>query len=176
MKRIFGLCLSLLTLSFSLSAADTSKLSPEELEIYNRGEMPNGRLIGAGFAGIFAGFGIGHAIVDHYGDIGWILTAGEVASIGLIGASAAMAYDSDKEKYDFDISSGTTMGIGIAAIIGFRAFEIYDIWTRPWNEQKQYKVIKNTKMGGKAEAPSNQWSFLVLPRSGGGTVSFALHF
>ena len=124
--------------------SNLSRLSPEELAIYQYGEISTGSLIGGGLLGTFVGFGTGHIVYGKYGQRGWIFTVGEVGTIAMATVGAAKIITSCL----FDgSSSGCSTGSGLfilggVGFFGFRLWELIDVWTIPGSHNDRYRSIK----------------------------------
>ncbi len=165
MKKIFALCLSILLLSPILSRAETnpepakkpdlSMLSTDEVEVYQYGKISNASLIGGGLLGTFFGLGTGHIVEGQYGKKGWIFTVGELGSIAVISVGLAQAVNAG---IDCSFGSGNNCSksgdgliiTGTLAYVGFRIWEIIDVWTTPSRVNAEYDAIKARVESGPA--------------------------
>ena len=137
------------------------KVSEEDREILDKGEMPMGRYIAGGVVGTAVGFGIGHAIEGRYAFPGWIFTAGETISwitlaVGLSKCTTTTTYSSTYGYSDTrDCGGGAKAAIiiGATALVGLRIWEILDVWLVPMAQNERYHA---------AEKRSNL-SFYALP-------------
>lgn len=104
--------------------------------------VPTGKYITGGVLGSALGFGIGHAVQGRYQDGGWLFTATEGASlavlmIGLGSCSEETENFGGERTKKTTCSNGGLVAIGFASLIGFRVWEIVDVWTgaRPVDEK-----------------------------------------
>jgi hypothetical protein len=128
-------------------------LSEKDQEVLSIGEISDTSYIVGGVLGTYPiGFGIGHVIQGRWSEQGWIFTAGEAASLGAIlaGVSGCIR-DSD---FDTDHCSGfnSTLIIGgLLGFVGFRVWEIVDVWATPPSQNRKYKELKKFIQGEKTK-------------------------
>lgn len=119
MKKIL-LCIAALGISSGLKAEKTSVST----DSYYAG----------GVVGTLVGLGIGHAIQERYGQIGWVFTVGEVAGLGLIGGGIGWAIAKAPAGATYiawdDMPKGAFGLIiaGSALAAAFKIWEIVDVW------------------------------------------------
>ncbi len=135
---------------------DTSKLTPEEIEIYKQGEISTGQLVGGGLLGTFVGFGLGHVAYEKYSSKGWIFTVGELGSYALM-ASGAVSFVTSP----FSSNGLGVYTFGAIAFIGFKIWEIVDVWTTPQFHNNRYHSIKE-RLDGSQNIASYHLSPLIV--------------
>ncbi len=127
-----------------------TQLTPEEREILDRGEIGTGAYVVGGVLGTWPlGLGIGHAIQGRYAEKGWIFTVGELGSVALILAGIQNC------TYQYGVygygSSGCTtnglVGLGVVGFVGFRIWEIVDLWATPPEINRRYRALKQRTSG-----------------------------
>lgn len=79
------------------------------------------RFIAGGIVGTFIGFGSGHAIENRYEQKGWIFTASEGICVVALLASYILPLPA---PVSFSLNLGGSFGF-----LGFRVWEIVDLWT-----------------------------------------------
>ncbi len=79
-----------------------------------------------GLVGTFFGFGVGHAVIGEYGNMGWVFTVGELAGIGLMTGGYYLGISGDESFPKAGL--GMILG-GCLVTLGFRIWEIVDIWS-----------------------------------------------
>ncbi len=116
-------------------------LSQEERQILDNGEIGTGRYVVGGILGTYPlGLGIGHAIQGRYSEKGWIFTVGELASVALAVTGLSNCVYSSIYYRDCDVNGPFWLGIG--AYIGFRIWEIVDVWAAPPQINRRYQELK----------------------------------
>lgn len=129
-------------LFFSVNGQAQTELSLEDQKIWEMGEIPSERYMVGGITGSLVGFGIGHAIQGRYQDKGWFFTAGELGAI--LVASAGLRTCVNDITFYRECNS-TTFLVGSFAFLGFRIWEVVDLWAGPPHHNKRYQKIKNQK-------------------------------
>ena len=160
MKKHFLLFCTLIIFSLHLAHAekapakksDLDGLTTDEIEIYQHGEIGTGSLVGGGLLGTFVGFGTGHIVYGKYASKGWIFTLGEAVSLGIVvaGAVSTLTNCSFGDKNGCSKGSGL-MTFGSFAFLGFRIWEIIDVWTIPGFHNSKYRAIK-ARVDGTADS------------------------
>jgi hypothetical protein len=146
---------------------DFSDLTPEEIQIYRHGAMSTGQRVGGGLLGTFAGFGTGHIVYGMYGSKGWIFTVGEAASLGMAVGGAVLGISGCSTAVFEQSGSGNCGGglalyfVGSLTYIGFRIWEIIDVWTIPGSYNARYRAI-NEKANPDSDSRSDR-GVLLLP-------------
>ena len=131
----------LLLLVFLFSFQAFSKTGNSFSNYENRKTISQGRYIVGGVAGIFPGFGIGHAIQGRYSDRGWIFTTGSVlipvSFYMTIFFGTASGYQPDNKF----LLSATYASLGLIFIgMGIKIWEMVDVWLLP----SHYKITKKS--------------------------------
>ena len=151
MKKILLIGLLLCSYSFAeteeVEKKDTEKkdvikkeFTLEEKQILIDGEISTTRYVAGGVIGSYIGLGIGHGIVGKYSESGWRFTTGQLVSASLIVAGLSECVGSWVK--DEDCSGNTALVLGVYGYIGFRLWEIYDIWTIVPRHNKRFKELK----------------------------------
>ncbi len=133
------------------------RLDSDERWILDRGEISEGAYVAGGILGTFPGLGIGHAVQGRYLQKGWIFTVGEIGSYGLAVAGAVNCLADSLSSRD---CNGGLIVLGVAAYVGFRVWEIIDVWAGPPEHNRRYRSLK------KRFPDEGSMSFYVLPLPG----------
>ncbi len=177
-----GLAQPLGTVGEKNKVVNDSDLTAEEREILQKGEITKGRYITSGIVGTAAGFGIGHGIQGRYGELGWVFTVAETASVILLlrGLSKCVddgIYDSNTDDDIWYARNGNEgcdsglMSLGLVGFLGFHIWEIIDVWTHPPAHNRRYRSIKN-----RSSSPAEKTNFFILPTDKGATAGLAFTF
>jgi hypothetical protein len=136
------------------------QMSARERDLILRGEIPVGRAIGGAIVGMFVPFGIGQTVQGRWTERGWIFTAGELGSIGLVIYGVSACSESD--------NCGALVG-GIIGLVGFRIWEIVDAWVAPALHNQRVREVR-AKYGITPEMVPYEarWTPFVVPAAGGG--------
>lgn len=117
-------------------------LSESDQRILERGEISTARYIIGGVLGTYPlGLGIGHAIQGRYLESGWIFTAGELGSIGLIVIGFSNCLDNTWSNRS--CGSNLAINLGVVGLIGFKVWEIIDLWAVPPELNRRYYELQN---------------------------------
>lgn len=117
-----------------------ASLSPDERKILYDGPISDGQYVAGGVVGTFLGFGIGQAIEGRYGDTGWIFTVGELGSTVLLVAGAVNCLSS--VQGNTCTNGGGEVVLGYLGILGFRIWEIVDVWAVPPGINRRYRDLR----------------------------------
>jgi hypothetical protein len=134
-------------------------LTPEEQEILDRGEIGTTAYVLGGVLGTWPlGFGIGHAIQGRYLEKGWIFTVGEVGSLGLMIAGIQnCTYEYSFYGYwSGACQNNGLLTLGVIGFVGFRIWEIVDLWAAPPEINRRYRALKERTSG-------TSWSPIIAP-------------
>ena len=125
------------------------KLEEDDKEILDEGEISTTRYVIGGVVGTIPqlGFGIGHAIQGRWSDQGWVYTAGELGSLGvlIIGAAGCLNDELDNGFNNKDDCKGFNEAMiitGVIGFIGFRIWEIVDVWAGVPKHNRKYRELK----------------------------------
>ena len=132
-----------------------ASLTPEEREILRNGEIGDNAYFAGGVVGTFFGLGIGQAIQGRYVPTGLMMTVGEVSSFSIAMAGAISCIDLPGCHHDGLVSAG------LIAYLGFRVWEIIDVWATPSSINSRYRNLKDHVDETKAD-------FFVAPVAGQG--------
>ena len=125
-------------------------LTAEEAEALERGEISEQSHVLGGLVGTFFGFGIGQAVQGRWSDTGWIFTVGEAVSftVVMVGVARCITLFDDETGCD----SGSEMGwivAGALALVGFRVWELIDVWGGPvWHNNRVRRARQRVSPGG----------------------------
>lgn len=145
----------------------TIQMSVQERDLILRGEIDPGIYVAGGLVGTFlAPFGIGQAIQGRWSDRGWVFTLGETASVGLIITGAIRLDQTD---------NGGVLVAGILGLVGFRIWEIVDLWVGPALHNQRVRDVYR-KYGIGPHTPVIGARPFVQPTDGGGIGGLALSF
>lgn len=143
-------------------------LSDEERELLARGEIGEGAHIGGGLVGTFFGFGLGHLIQGRFVERGWIFAAGEAVATGMLVKFMVECMETSGEETCDQHADWLAAGMLIA--IGFRVWEIADVWYGPSVHNDRVREIR-----WRAGAPPVGLHLAPVP-GGGGTAGIAIRF
>jgi len=129
----------------------TAKLTPDEIELLDRGEISDARYAIGGIVGTFLGLGLGNAIQGTYMPKGLIFTLGEIGGTVLIvdgvvncvanvvgtGISNATTGSTTTPN-----CNGAAAAVGLVALLGFRVWELVDVWTTPPSINREIRNIR----------------------------------
>ena len=110
-------------------------LSATDADMLERGEYSTLEIVGSGVVGTFLGLGIGQAIQGRYGDTGWIFTVGELGSFAAVMVGAASCADRE--------CNTSLIVAGVVGAIGFRVWELIDVWTAPLAHNRRVRSLRN---------------------------------
>ncbi len=143
-------------------------LSEKERDILQAGEISKSRYVVGGILGTWPlGFGIGHAIQGRYTDKGWIFTVGELGSISLAVAGLGDCWAGSR----YETCNGGLVFAGVMAYVGFKVWEIVDLWAGPPEHNRRYREIRG-RMG------EGEVTFLptLMPLADGGVLGVRMTF
>lgn len=149
-------------------AVSYASLSEKERSILQRGEITKGRYVIGGILGTWPlGFGIGQAIQGRYSDTGWIFTAGELGSLAVMVSGMGDCLDGNRHSS----CSGGTIVLGAVAFVGFKIWEIVDLWAVPPEHNRRYHELKS-RLG------EDQMTFqpTLVPLADGGVLGLRVTF
>jgi hypothetical protein len=141
--------LAFMILSHSFAETMVNKknkpLTHEEKALVEQGEMSTSRYVIGGILGVYPGFGIGHAVQERWSEKGWIFTAGELGSLAIVVMGAASCLgealeDASKDKKGDCTNAAIT--IGMIGFLGFKIWEVVDIWATPPAQNKKIRSLK----------------------------------
>lgn len=152
--RLFA---SLLIFAFSFAVLADSELIYEakkkNIELTKKdkttleiGEISTTRYIIGGVLGTYPlGLGIGHAVQGRWDEDGQIFTWGELGSIAVV-IAGAIGCVNEKTDGDDDWSCSsldqTLIVAGAIGFVGFRIWEIVDVWAAPPFQNNKYRSLK----------------------------------
>lgn len=143
-------------------------LAWRDQRILQRGEISTGRYIAGGVTGTILGFGIGQAIHGRYPERGWIFTAGELAASALILAGLVSCYGD--RPYEDSCSGAGLITAGALGYIGFRVWELVDLWAAPPDENNRYYELLRLQRKSRAS------QFRVLPIFPSGALGLGIAY
>jgi hypothetical protein len=115
--------------------------SDEDRRVLNIGEIGDTAYIAGGLLSIYPGFGVGHAVQGRFTDKGWIFTAGELGSLGLILAGAGDCWSSSSSNNQ-TCNGGGAIVFGVLGFVGFRVWEVVDAWVAPPQINNHYRSLR----------------------------------
>lgn len=117
-------------------------LSEKDQEVLSIGHINDTKYIVGGILGTYPlGFGIGHVVQGRWSEQGWIFTAGEAASISAIFIGVGGCHG--QISSDGCSSANSTLIVaGLFGLVGFRIWEIVDVWAVPPSQNRKYKELK----------------------------------
>lgn len=146
-----------------------ASLSEEDRRILQNGEISNPAYVIGGIIGTYPiGLGIGHAIQGRYSDKGWIFTVGELgsAAVAMAGLGDCVSDWSDSRRR----CEGGLIVLGFVGYLGFRIWEIIDVWAAPPEINRRYRELKARTQ------PAVSWKPLITPTKDGGMLGIAMTF
>ena len=133
----------------SVINAETTSFSASDKRLVAQGPIDDTQYIASGILGTIPGFGLGHAIQGRWKDKGWIFSAGETLGAGLMIASGSSCMGGSMMEDNNDRNgSGGNIALanpGMVTYLGFKVWEIVDIWTYPPAHNKRLKEIESAK-------------------------------
>lgn len=145
-----------------------SRLTEEERKILARGPIEQTPYIIGGAVGTFLGWGIGHAVQGRYSDQGWIFTLGE--GVSLVALVAAVNSCLNRDWWNDDCNGEATLAtIGFFSYVGFRIWEIVDLWATPGSHNNRYYQLK-------ALTEPRRVSFIATPTKSGAFAGLQFRF
>ncbi|MGZ3769732.1 MAG: hypothetical protein ACXVCP_07845 [Bdellovibrio sp.] len=142
-------------------------LSESEREVLSRGEVSETQYIVGGIIGTYPGLGIGHAIQGRYSEKGWIFTTGEIATLVAFASGIGDCWNGNRYG---SCNSGLALG-GLIGYLGFRVWEIVDVWSGPREQNRRYREIRNM-----LERESMSFQPILVPTKGGGMFGLNINF
>jgi hypothetical protein len=120
------------------------ELTQEEQDLLDEGEYDGPHYVIGGVVGtLVCPYGLGQAIQGRYLKTGWIFTSGEVGSLAVV---VAGAWSCDKNHEKGMCSNPAFVG-GLVALLGFRIWEILDLWIAPPLHDREVRKIRLKKAG-----------------------------
>jgi hypothetical protein len=121
-------------------------LTEKDRDTIEIGEISNASYIVGGILGTYPiGFGIGHAIQGRWYEQGQIFTWGELGSLAVAVSGAVgcinESTDGDDKWGCSDLESGLMIA-GVAGYIGFRIWEIVDVWVAPLGHNSKFRSLQ----------------------------------
>lgn len=101
-------------------------------------------------------------------DKGWIFTVGELASIAVLFSGVGDCWNSAISSYD-SCNSGAIY-LGAMGFVGFRIWEIVDVWAAPPEINRRYHELKSRM------EPRASLSPIILPTKDGALLGLKMTF
>lgn len=147
-------------------------LTWEERRLLARGEISPEATFSGGMLGTFLGFGLGHAAQGRYGELGWIFTAGEIASMTAMFTGLVRCLNGEYESNDDVVirnngCQGNEATLLIGGAIGFmvfRTWEMIDSWVGPTRHNARVRAARAKAHG---YVPQRGYSLYLVPSSKG---------
>ena len=149
-------------------------ITAEEQKLLDRGEIGETSYVVGAILGTWPiGFGVGHAIQGRYMEKGWIFTLGEAASIAVLirGLNRCGYYADDWDKEDSCNDGDELVLIGALGFIGFKVWEIVDLWVTPREINERIRTLRVRQMYG---AMTVEPGF--IPLADGGMLGLRMSF
>lgn len=141
-----------------------SQLSESDRELLSRGPISTERYVIGGILGTYPfGLGIGHAVQGRYLEKGWVFTVGQLASGAVMIAGLSNCVWSTMAR-----ANGCDNGLfalGVAGYVGFRIWEIIDVWAVPPEQNRRYHELRR-RIG----EPSYSIRPAIIPTADGGAL------
>lgn len=145
-----------------------ASLSEKEKDILYRGEISEGRYIAGGIIGTWPiGLGVGHAIQGRYTDKGWIFTVGELGAAMVMISGMGDCWTGSR----YEACNGSNLAIGAFALVGFKIWEIVDLWAGPPEHNRRFRELKNRLGEGQVT-----FQPALLPMASGGMLGMRITF
>lgn len=117
------------------------ELTEKEKDILLEGRVDSAQYVIGGILGTYPlGLGIGHAIQGRYSTDGWKFTVGELASLAVV---VTGLNDCVEDLFEEDDCNDGLITIGAIGFVGFRIWEIIDLWATPLKINRKYDFLKN---------------------------------
>ncbi len=118
-------------------------LKQEEEKILSIGEISTPRYVIGGILGTYPiGLGIGHAIQGRWSEDGWIFTAGELGSASVLFFGLLGCVDQVFKRDNCSDVENAMIVTGLIGFVGFRIWEIVDVWAKPPAYNHKYRDLK----------------------------------
>lgn len=146
------------TLIYDAKKKDIS-LTEKDRDVLEVGEISNAKYVIGGILGTYPiGLGLGHAVQGRWDQTGWIFTAGELSSIGVLLVGVLSCDDDNSTCSDLSTALIVT---GVIGYIGFRLWEIGDVWVAPFSHNRKVRELKDYI--NKTSAPTVKSSLNLVP-------------
>ncbi len=149
-------------------------LKEDDQKVLSIGEISTARYVVGGILGTYpVGFGIGHAVQGRWAEDGWVFTAGELGSLSLVVAGILGCVDQAFEGSNCSDFESAFIVTGAIGFLGFRIWEIVDVWSKPPIYNNKYQELKKyieTSPSKKAVRSSLDLRPLVHSKFGNGLV------
>lgn len=144
-------------------------LDEDDRRVLRIGEISTTAYVIGGIVGTYPiGLGVGHAIQGRYMDKGWIFTVGELGSLAVAVAGVGSCWDSATSTSRS--CNGGMLFLGAMGFIGFRLWEIIDVWAAPPEINRRYRELK-LRM-----EPRVSFSPLIMPTKDGAVLGLEMTF
>lgn len=148
------------TLIYEAKKKDIS-LTEKDRDVLEIGEISNAKYVIGGILGTYPiGLGLGHAVQGRWDQTGWIFTAGELGSVGVF-LVGALSCDNNNDNTTCSDWSTTLIVSGIIGYVGFRLWEIGDVWAAPLGHNRKVRELK--EYINKAPTPMVKSSLNLVP-------------
>ncbi len=153
-----------------------SQLDNDERRILRRGEISDGQYFTGAILGTWPlAFGLGHVIQGRYTEKGYIFTIGELLSVAAIvagfgdcaGAVIGTSIDGKERS-----CNGGLFYIGVLGLVGFRIWEIIDLWATPPYHNRRYRQLR--KELGEVDEDEITWRPFISPVAKGDGAQFGI--
>lgn len=136
-------------------------LTKEDYETLEVGYISTTQYVVGGILGTYPGLGIGHAVQGRWKRDGWKFTAGQLGSVLVLALGFGQCVDDAFFAEDCDGTASALISVGVAGIVGFRIWEIIDVWATRGSQNNRFKQIYYKTYKTIPKDP--KVSFFVLP-------------
>lgn len=121
----------------------TVTLTAEEQDLLNQGEMPLLQHAGGGALAFTIGFGVGHIVQGRWTEIGWLFTAGDIASYAAIFYGVHDWVDCVDTTTNCNNRRGGMLVLGgVVGLIGFHIWETLDAFLVPAHRNERVRTLR----------------------------------
>lgn len=144
-------------------------LTDDEKIVLDNGDLGPVRYTVGGILGVYPGFGIGHGVQGRWSSRGRIFAGGELVS-GFLIIFGVLSTHCSSSGNTLTCSNDATK-IGVLGFVGFKIWEIIDVWYGGYRQMKDYSSLQD-KVLNQSEKTKN--SFFLLPSIGPRTAGLQL--
>jgi hypothetical protein len=146
----------------------TVTLTAEEQQLLAEGEMPLLQHAGGGALAFTVGFGVGHMVQGRWTEIGWLFTAGDIASYAAIIIGARDWVDCFDKPDCNNRRAGTLVLGGVIGVIGFHIWETLDAFIVPSHRNDRVRSLRARLGMPPQEQPLSL--YVAPPHGGSGAI------
>lgn len=142
------------------------QLTKRDKEVLEIGEISTARYITGGILGTYPiGLGLGHAVQGRWSEDGQVFTWGQLGSLGLVVAGAVSCMnevEDGDDNWECNSLEESLIIVGAIGYLGFRLWEIVDVWSVPPSQNSKYKKLKKYIQNSEAK-PVTKSSLDLVP-------------